>query len=127
MWVVQDKVVASRLPNHWDLGSIFIVGIVYGLYLTLSTWVLYYVATHTSFFQRKLKMNDLRYKPRSYLEDHCRRFAIPGAVRPALAPHPTSVTSTNDRAYLRHFTQSTKALPCQIYIDLYRHERSRIS
>ncbi len=77
--------VASRLPNHWALGSIFITGIVYGLYLTLSTWVLFYVATHTSFFTRQIGMNDLRYKPRSYLEDHCRRFAIPKAVRPRLA------------------------------------------
>lgn len=75
----KDKVVASRLPNHWDLKGIFIVGIVYGLYLTLSTWVLYYVATHTSFFRTKIKMHDLRYKPTSYVEDFCRRSAIPQA------------------------------------------------
>mmetsp|Transcript_11130 Transcript_11130/g.33371 ORF Transcript_11130/g.33371 Transcript_11130/m.33371 type:complete len:1061 (-) Transcript_11130:545-3727(-) len=92
----KDKVVASRLPNHWALPSIFIVGIVYGLYLTLSTWVLYYVATHTSFFQRKLKMNDLRYKPRSYLEDHCRRFAIPGAGFSTVG---AAVPGTATRAY----------------------------
>ena len=67
----QDKVVASRLPNHWALKSIFITGIVYGLYLTLSSWCLYYVATHTSFFREKLKMHDLRYKPDSYLAEWC--------------------------------------------------------
>ena len=68
---LQDKVVASRLPNHWALKSIFITGIVYGLYLTLSSWVLYYVATHTSFFREHLKMHDLRYKPDSYLAEWC--------------------------------------------------------
>jgi H+-transporting ATPase len=67
----KDKVVASRLPNHWNLKSIFITGIVYGLYLTLSSWVLFYVATRTSFFREHLKMHDLRYKPDSYLEEWC--------------------------------------------------------
>ena len=67
----QDKVVASRLPNHWALKSIFITGIVYGLYLTLSSWVLFYVATRTSFFREKIGMHDLRYKPDSYLSEWC--------------------------------------------------------
>lgn len=67
----QDKVVASRLPNHWNLKSIFITGIVYGLYLTLSSWVLFYVATHTSFFRIHAKMHDLRYKPDTYLQEWC--------------------------------------------------------
>ena len=47
----KDKVTPSRLPNRWNLSSIFISGMVYGLYLTLSTWVLFYVVTHTNFFQ----------------------------------------------------------------------------
>lgn len=34
-------------------------GIVYGLYLTLSSWVLYYVATHMTFFHDKCHMADL--------------------------------------------------------------------
>jgi H+-transporting ATPase len=34
-------------------------GIGYGLYLTISTWCLYYVATHTDFFESKLKMFSL--------------------------------------------------------------------
>ncbi len=34
-------------------------GIVYGLYLTLSSWVLFYVATHMSFFKDKCNLADL--------------------------------------------------------------------
>ena len=33
------QVTPSRLPNRWALYSIFVTGIVYGLYLTLSSWV----------------------------------------------------------------------------------------
>lgn len=36
----QDRVVPSRLPNSWNLKNIFLMGIIYGLYLTLSTWAL---------------------------------------------------------------------------------------
>lgn len=39
----KDRVTPSPIPNAWRLRDIFIVGIVYGLYLTLSTWVLYHV------------------------------------------------------------------------------------
>jgi H+-transporting ATPase len=91
----KDKVVASRLPNHWALKSIFITGIVYGLYLTLSSWCLYYVATHTSFFREKLKMHDLRYKPDSYLAEWClsdnnpnRALILQGPLRPATTVYP---------------------------------------
>jgi H+-transporting ATPase len=38
--LAKDRAVPSRLPNSWDLSSIFIMGIAYGLYLTLSSWVL---------------------------------------------------------------------------------------
>ena len=62
---------ASKLPNTWNLRNIFIVGIVYGLYLTLSSWILFYVATHTSFFADKLGMHDLQYAPRTVLENYC--------------------------------------------------------
>jgi hypothetical protein len=34
-------------------------GIVYGLYLTLSSWVLFYVATHMSFFHDSCHLQDL--------------------------------------------------------------------
>ncbi len=47
----KDTVTASRVPNKWNLYSIFISGIVYGLYLTLSSWVYYYLMTHTHFFE----------------------------------------------------------------------------
>jgi len=88
----KDKVTASRMPNVWNLRNIFISGIVYGLYLTLSSWVLFYVATHTSFFSDKIGMHDLRYAPRSVLADHCNtverpkvglslaQFAAPGSA-----------------------------------------------
>ncbi len=36
-------------------------GIVYGLYLTLSSWVLFYVATHMTFFADKCHLADLNY------------------------------------------------------------------
>lgn len=36
----KDRVVASPTPNSWNITNIFIMGVVYGLYLTLSTWAL---------------------------------------------------------------------------------------
>ncbi|KAK9829684.1 hypothetical protein WJX72_007324 [[Myrmecia] bisecta] len=55
----KDRVVPSRLPNSWNLRSIFISGIVYGLYLTLSSWTLYYVATKTNFFEARCNLYSL--------------------------------------------------------------------
>ncbi|WIA14716.1 hypothetical protein OEZ85_003206 [Tetradesmus obliquus] len=52
----KDHVTPSPLPNSWQLKHIFIVGIVYGLYLTLSTWVLYHVASKMTFFESHLHM-----------------------------------------------------------------------
>lgn len=46
----KDRVVPSRSPNSWNLRDIFLMGIVYGLYLTLSSWAMFHVATKTSFF-----------------------------------------------------------------------------
>ncbi len=43
----KDRVEASATPDQWNLAGIFTTGIVYGLYLTLSTWALYFTATHT--------------------------------------------------------------------------------
>lgn len=37
------QVTPSPIPNSWRLRDVFIVTIVYGLYLTLSTWLLYHV------------------------------------------------------------------------------------
>lgn len=56
----KDKVTPSPVPNRWNLYSIFISGIVYGLYLTLSTWVLYYTATRKSFFENNINMFSLQ-------------------------------------------------------------------
>lgn len=44
------QVTPSPIPNSWRLRDVFIVGIVYGLYLTLSTWLLYHVRL-TAHFQ----------------------------------------------------------------------------
>ena len=58
----KDRVVPSHVPNRWNLTSIFITGIVYGLYLTLSSWVFFYVMTHMTFFEDKLSMQSLDYR-----------------------------------------------------------------
>lgn len=36
----KDRVVASKMPNSWNITNIFVMGMVYGLYLTLSSWCL---------------------------------------------------------------------------------------
>ncbi|PRW57643.1 plasma-membrane proton-efflux P-type ATPase isoform B [Chlorella sorokiniana] len=56
----KDTVTPSALPNRWDLTSIFLAGIGYGLYLTLSSWALYYVATRTDFFDGQIGMFSLQ-------------------------------------------------------------------
>ncbi len=43
----KDRVVASPTPNSWNLKAIFISGIVYGLYLTISSWALFFTASKT--------------------------------------------------------------------------------
>ena len=37
----KDRVTPSQLPNSWKLQNIFICGIVYGIYLALSSWSLW--------------------------------------------------------------------------------------
>nr|QEH60479.1 H+-translocating ATPase P-type [Dunaliella maritima] len=55
----KDRVVASKTPNSWNITNIFIMGMVYGLYLTLSTWALYQTATKTTFFEDKTPLHSL--------------------------------------------------------------------
>eukprot|EP00195_Chlamydomonas_chlamydogama_P015211 CAMPEP_0202890410 /NCGR_PEP_ID=MMETSP1392-20130828/817_1 /ASSEMBLY_ACC=CAM_ASM_000868 /TAXON_ID=225041 /ORGANISM="Chlamydomonas chlamydogama, Strain SAG 11-48b" /LENGTH=1114 /DNA_ID=CAMNT_0049573971 /DNA_START=250 /DNA_END=3594 /DNA_ORIENTATION=+ len=55
----KDKVTASPVPNSWNLTNIFIMGIVYGLYLTLSSWALYQTAVKTTFFEDHVKLFSL--------------------------------------------------------------------
>ena len=55
----KDKCVPSNLPNAWNLKNIFIMGIVYGLYLTLSSWVLFYVVMKTTFFESRFGLFSL--------------------------------------------------------------------
>ncbi|KAL4418761.1 hypothetical protein ABPG77_005772 [Micractinium sp. CCAP 211/92] len=69
----KDTVTPSRLPNRWNLTSIFLDGIGYGLYLTLSSWALFYVATHTDFFDGTVGMFSLQYQP-DVLQQWCTDF-----------------------------------------------------
>ena len=39
--LAKDRVTPSQLPNKWKLSNIFITGMVYGVYLALSSWVLW--------------------------------------------------------------------------------------
>jgi H+-transporting ATPase len=55
----KDRCTPSRIPNRWNLSSIFASGMVYGLYLTLSSWAFFYVATHTTFFETKFSLPSL--------------------------------------------------------------------
>ena len=50
-------------------------GIVYGLYLTFSTWLLYFIATKTQFFSGSIKMFNLN--------DQARRRDPPALVQGA--------------------------------------------
>ncbi|PNH02174.1 Plasma membrane ATPase [Tetrabaena socialis] len=57
--LAKDRVTPSRQPNAWNLKNIFLMGIVYGLYLTLSSWALYQTACKTSFFEDHLPIFSL--------------------------------------------------------------------
>ncbi|CAL8464533.1 g4068 [Coccomyxa elongata] len=68
----KDRVTPSRTPNRWNLPIIFGEGIFYGLYLTFSTWLLYFIATKTHFFADSIKMyslNDLSHTLDSFCLD----------------------------------------------------------
>ena len=106
----KDKVVPSHVPNRWNLGSIFITGIVYGLYLTLSSWVFYYVLTHMTFFEDQLGMFSLDERTES-VQAWCANKGIPNfnsrtgsdigndtAIYPAVYPEMTEkqLSGTND-------------------------------
>mmetsp|Transcript_6324 Transcript_6324/g.19568 ORF Transcript_6324/g.19568 Transcript_6324/m.19568 type:complete len:1015 (-) Transcript_6324:364-3408(-) len=61
----KDKCVPSKLPNSWNLKNIFLMGIVYGLYLTLSSWCLYHVAQKSSWFEDAFNLQSLDDRPAS--------------------------------------------------------------
>eukprot|EP00121_Abeoforma_whisleri_P013052 Awhi_evm1s12051 len=62
----KDIVKPSSNPDAWFLKKIFANGLIYGLYLTLSTWTLYYVASHTNFFDR-FGLESLQYQEASII------------------------------------------------------------
>ncbi|KDD77131.1 hypothetical protein H632_c12p1 [Helicosporidium sp. ATCC 50920] len=74
----KDRVVPSRLPNRWNLYSIFTSGIIYGLYLTLSSWVLFFVATHRNFFEERTHIFSLNFEDEE-LERWCLAEGMPRA------------------------------------------------
>eukprot|EP00122_Pirum_gemmata_P017613 Pgem_evm1s16500 len=57
----KDRVKPSPNPDAWFLHEIFTFGLVYGLYLTLSSWVLFYVASHTDFGEQLNLSYNLQY------------------------------------------------------------------
>jgi len=106
----KDKVVPSHVPNRWNLYSIFLTGIIYGLYLTLSSWVFFYVLTHLTFFEDKLGMFSLDERTES-LQSWCATTGIPNfnertgsnigndtAIYPAVYPNMNEklLSGTND-------------------------------
>lgn len=77
----KDKVVASNLPNAWNLKNIFIMGIVYGLYLTLSSWALYQTATKTTFFEDRTGLPSLN-DQNTLLISWCGKFVDANQAQP---------------------------------------------
>lgn len=69
----KDRVEASATPDQWNLAGIFTTGIVYGLYLTLSTWALYFTATHTQFFRDRCHTFSLNTRAKE-LNAYCYNF-----------------------------------------------------
>ncbi len=64
--------------------KIFINGLVYGLYLTLTTWVLYHLLAKTEWMSHNIKAYSL--DDRYYIrKNFCESKALPGRVR--AGPH----------------------------------------
>ncbi|KAL1916782.1 uncharacterized protein VTP21DRAFT_5486 [Calcarisporiella thermophila] len=72
--ISKDRVKPSKEPNNWNLFEIFTYAIVYGLYLSLSSVIFFYVATQTSFFTDRWGLvpftdaNDFRLHSVMYLQ-----------------------------------------------------------
>uniref|UniRef100_A0A7S0S4X3 P-type H(+)-exporting transporter n=1 Tax=Chlamydomonas leiostraca TaxID=1034604 RepID=A0A7S0S4X3_9CHLO len=83
----KDRVVPDKTPNSWNLKNIFIMGMVYGLYLTLSTWALYQTAVKTTFFEDKcdlFSLNDRHVELRAWCGAKLEReyLGAPGSGMP---------------------------------------------
>jgi H+-transporting ATPase len=55
-----DRVLPSMTPDHWDLAEIFSYAVAYGLYLTLSTVILFLVMEDTSFFEDRFNVEPIK-------------------------------------------------------------------
>jgi len=89
----KDRVIASKLPNSWNLPNIFIMGIVYGLYLTLSSIILYIVSTKTMFWTDHCSLFSLNDQD-WYLTTWCARY-IDQTVLPGTFPQSIPGFNTN--------------------------------
>ncbi|KAH9111579.1 hypothetical protein AeMF1_013924, partial [Aphanomyces euteiches] len=69
--ISKDNVTASRTPDSWKLKSVFISSICFGLWLTLSTIVLFAIAYSTNGFDGIAKAENLCV---SCIKDHCHDF-----------------------------------------------------
>eukprot|EP00884_Botryococcus_braunii_P002708 jgi/Botrbrau1/12438/Bobra.0094s0007.1 len=78
----KDRVTPSPVPNAWHLPSVFGAGVVYGLYLTVSTWTLYFVASHLDFFEHKLGLPSLN-TTADHLQERCISLVEKLRFRPA--------------------------------------------
>eukprot|EP00879_Flechtneria_rotunda_P000106 GHRR01000160.1.p1 GENE.GHRR01000160.1~~GHRR01000160.1.p1 ORF type:complete len:747 (+),score=230.67 GHRR01000160.1:4862-7102(+) len=87
----KDKVTPSPTPNAWRLRDVFIVGIVYGLYLTLSTWVLYHVAAKTTFFEDRIHLFSLN-DTDEVLRPFCNNLLTSRGITDVNAPASTFAT-----------------------------------
>eukprot|EP01101_Sappina_pedata_P008080 TRINITY_DN4413_c0_g1_i1.p1 TRINITY_DN4413_c0_g1~~TRINITY_DN4413_c0_g1_i1.p1 ORF type:complete len:932 (+),score=366.66 TRINITY_DN4413_c0_g1_i1:88-2796(+) len=62
--ISKDRVKPSKSPESWNLPLLFISGLIYGLYLSLSTLILFYIAHSTTLFKNlelaQLTENELR-------------------------------------------------------------------
>jgi H+-transporting ATPase len=83
----KDRVRPSDAPNTWNLRNIFVVGVAYGLYLSLSTLVLYVAVARTPFTTASLGGYSLQDTP-SVLAQHCTKLLQSKALSPT-APIPS--------------------------------------
>ena len=63
--------ISGLVFHHGHLNCQVLAGIVYGVFLSLSSWALYYVAAKTNFFSASIGMFDLNNR-QPHLESWCR-------------------------------------------------------
>jgi len=113
----KDRVTPSHVPNRWNLYSIFITGMVYGLYLTLSSWVFFYLMTHMDFFENQVKMFSLDSRNET-LQSWCKEYIAnstdfsPNANILTIPAYSTQSTDSNPRGNIPADTTVTVLQQC---------------